>query len=285
MYTEFRPSKFQRLQFYLNYYLDYYFPFVKKHRKEMEKTISIKNSKKGKAALVLANGPSVNKLDPKKIQALQIKGKFEVWALNFFLLSELSEFIVPDFYCLSDGKFFDSETDIDPTLAQKIQEINKKVKELNIPVFIPVHRIGNKNPFSKYFPFNDYEDFPSINVSDITKPRGYVTMTAYKALSIAIYLGYDQIYIAGFDNDYFKKYFVDKDNIIFLKDDHFYDSKGSDTLVKAPQADGRTIGEHLHSIHFLFKHLEKFKKFNIINLDPYGLVDCFPKHHNLDVYN
>jgi hypothetical protein len=35
----------------------------------------------------------------------------------------------------------------------------------------------------------------------------------------------------------------------------------------------------------MFSDLEKFRKFDINNLDPNSLVDSFEKTHGLDIYN
>jgi hypothetical protein len=131
--------------------------------------------------------------------------------------------------------------------------------------------------------FNDSFDIFSNNVVDMTKPKGYVSLTLYKALSAACYMGYETIYISGFDNDYFKKFEVDEDNNFFVPDEHFY-SKENKESVRRKEEFHKSIGEALIITSMTFTGLEKFKRFPIINLDKTGLVDSFSKKHDLDVY-
>jgi len=106
-------------------------------------------------------------------------------------------------------------------------------------------------------------------------------MTAYKALAIACYLGYETIYICGFDNDYFKMVSVDENNVTYYYNKHFYD-KGN--KLKAVSSRGNTISDLFWDHHLLFKQLELFNTHNIINLNKKGLVDAFSKKHNLNLY-
>ena len=121
-------------------------------------------------------------------------------------------------------------------------------------------------------------------------------MTAYKALAIACYLGYSRIYVCGFDNDYFKSITASDSNELYYTDNHFYHTQkdginedGGDSTGESPykvnkEIEGNSTGELLYLHHFLFKHLEKFNKYEIYNLDKNSLVDAFSKHHNLDIY-
>ena len=45
-----------------------------------------------------------------------------------------------------------------------------------------------------------------------------------------------------------------------------------------------TVSNLLRKSSEVFKGYEKFKEFNIINLDPESLIDCFSKKHDLDIY-
>jgi hypothetical protein len=55
-----------------------------------------------KDALIIAGGPSVNRLHVANVLAAQSSGNLDVFALNWFPLSDLAPTIVPDFFCLSD---------------------------------------------------------------------------------------------------------------------------------------------------------------------------------------
>ena len=245
----------------------------------LRQTQRLKGSKAGKMALVLANGPSVGKLDPQKIRRLQQESGFDVFAVNSYISSPLAGVVVPDYYLLSDPAFFNPEkhTHLTDRLKQDVDLLTQK----NITCFVPLEHYESA-PFKHKYGFYDRGNL-FLDQITITGPRCYVSMTAYKALAAACYMGYRQIYICGFDNDYFLNLVVDADNEMYYIDRHFYDKLGSQPS-KVRDAHANSVGELLYSHHFLFKDLEKFSEYPIINLNQTGLVDCFPKHHLLDIY-
>jgi hypothetical protein len=274
------------LKEYLSYYLYIkirlvaeFIWFTLPNYSKINKLKKIKNSKKNKKAFVFANGPSISKLDAYKIKSYQEKG-FDVFAGNSYINTSFGEIVVPDFYVFSDNIHFGKKTT--KLLYEKHKKEVTKVLGLKIPIFVP-HRYCKGLDWPNTHVFNDSFDIFSNNVVDMTKPKGYVSLTLYKALSAACYMGYETIYICGFDNDYFKKLEVDQDNNIFVSDEHFYSKENLDS-VKYKEEFHKSIGEVLISNTMNFTGLEKFKKNPIINLDKTGLVDSFSKKHDLDIY-
>jgi len=258
-----------------------FFYFNLPNWRSIKKIKALKNTKIGKSAFVFAGGSSISKLDAGKIFEYKQKG-FDIFAGNSFITSDLGQKNTPDYYFLSDDKFFkQNENNGNDFFSSVVDSIQK----LSIPVFIP-HRYAklvNKNLNS--FVFNDTIDLFSNNITDLTKPRPYVSMTLYKALSLACFMGYSKIYICGFDNDYFKKYQCNENNEIFYEDKHFYtDEIGENTIRKVDKNVHKSMASLLLHISTLFSGLEKFKNYPIINLDKESLVDCFNKHHNLNIY-
>ena len=268
-------------EFFATYFLNvgYYILCIFPQRDKLKKTKVLKNTKKGKKCFVFGNGPSMNLLDIRKIEHYQKTG-FDVICVNSYILSEMARTIVPNYYVLSDPTSFNegnrqvSEDFVDAQ-RQQIDYLN----ELKIPVFIPA-QFSKLNLIKHYYIFNDVENRFSKNINPL-KPRGYLSMTAYKALAIACYFGYDTIYICGFDNDYFKTITVDENNDLYYIDKHYYDNGIKDKT--GPNA-GKGLGNYLWEHHLLFKGLELFNHHNIINLNKNSLVDAFPKSHNLDVF-
>ncbi len=240
----------------------------------------LRNTKIGKNVFVFANGPSLNKIDPYKIKRYQDLG-FDVFAGNSYINSQFANIVIPNYYIYSDPVHFGKKCNNE--IYEKYFKDVKKTLELGITLFIP-HRFCKGINWAKTYVFNDSFDIFSNNVIDMTKRKGYVPMTLYKALSTAAYMGYEKIYIIGFDNDYFKHLQVDEKNNIYYLDNHFYDKNNSD-LTKRKEEIHYSMGEVLLNTSLLFFGLENFKKLPIINLDNNSLVDCFSKSHNLDVYN
>lgn len=256
----------------------YYLKYILPQRNELKRTKELKNTKKGKKCFVFANGPSMNLLDIRKIERYQKSG-FDVICVNSYIISEMAKTVIPDYYVLSDPVSFGASNNAvsdDIINAQKRQLFC--LNNLNIPVFIPAQ--FSHDLIKNYYIFNDFENRFSKNI-DPLKPRGYFTLTAYKALAIACYLGYETIYICGFDNDYFKMISVDENNVVYYNNKHFYDD-GEKT--KAISSCGNTISDLFWDNYLIFKQLELFNNYNIINLNKTGFVDAFSKKHNIDVY-
>ena len=229
---------------------------------------------------MFASGPSLNKLNAEKVKEYLLQG-FDLLAINSYVLSEFAKIAPPTLYLLSDPVHFGKLLHmVIPEKREEVSRVFDLVSSLNIPLFCPIEFY--KLSYDKVYYYNTYSDYFSNNVSDLTKPHGFLGMTAYRALSAAVYMGYDVIYICGYDNDWFKSIKIDDNNEIFYTNKHYYNITGHNLKVKG--TDSNSLGELLYQYHFLFKHLEKFKNYNIYNLDKDSLVDAFSKHHNLDIY-
>lgn len=259
----------------------YYFWHVFPNFHIIRKTKLLKTISCGKKAFVFANGPSLNKLDPHKILFYKRAG-YDIFAVNSYINSEFAKIVNPTHYVFSDPAHFGHNLHLLSEKRRKeVVEDVDKVRSCGAVLYVPI-QYYNKMSYPNKYAFCDAENIFNNNIT-ITKPRGYLSMTAYKALAIACYMGYDAIYISGFDNNYFKTISVDQDNLLYYNDIHFYGAPPSGDVRFRVTDEGGSIGELLYSHHFLFKQLEKFSGFPIINLDENSLVDAFSKKHNLDV--
>jgi hypothetical protein len=240
----------------------------------------LKGSAKGRNAFVFANGPSVDGLDPYKVRRIG----YDIFAVNGYLWSEFSKIAAPTHYVLSDPACFYApdnkrRTDKQIEISKRYTALIKEIETLGATLFVPmrfIHLLRIRNLFG----FCDVENEFSSNVVNVERPRGYMTMTAYKALAISLYLGYEKVFICGMDNDYFKQLEADADNRLYYNDRHFFgEGKKTSTGV-----DGDTVGEFLYTHHFLFSNFAKFPKERIVNLHKHSLNTYFTKEHALDVY-
>lgn len=259
------------------YYLKYQLPYSK----AINRTRALKGTQRGNSAFVFGNGPSMQKIDPRKIKGYQDQG-YQIIAVNNFLYSEISNLIKPDYIVFSDPLDFVDVSDDHPRAERaRIGKLQKeKVVASNIPLFIPLTYFRLHQTAPTYY-FCDAENIFSKNVADITKPRGYMSWTGMKALAIACYLGFSEIYICGMDYDMFRNLKVNENCEPYWLVEHFYD----DDELKGYKIDksSNTTGEILYFAHLNFTVHEKFKEFPIFNLDPESLVDTFSKNHKLDV--
>jgi hypothetical protein len=268
------------------YYRDTRFDFFgNKRAKRFKNLLSYKGAGDDKIAFVLAGGPSINTLDPLKLRAYCDQHGGEIFCVNYFINSDFAKLAGIDNWVISDPLSFD--------FTQKINQ--EALKNVNAGI---CKRIFSAEQYTKFLdgktqkefiPFNDIET-SNIFSSNINPcyPRSFVSMTAYKALSIAIFMGFDTIYICGFDNTYIQDLRCDQNNKLYRKLVHF-DSKPEDknngidpdTIIRLRE---RTVAEELLAYSRLFSDLNRFKKYPIKNLDPNSLTDAFQKVRSLDIF-
>jgi hypothetical protein len=153
---------------------------------------SMKDSCLGKRALVLGNGPSIDLLRHENIEGY-VDG---IFAVNHFYRSNAASLVVPNYYVLSDPKSFeDTEISMGSAFIRYLQE-NR------VQLFVP-YKVKNQTFEQSAIPTASYDDrqrFLFNRNSSPVKPRNFASVTLYKAINIALYLGYSEIYVLGLDN-------------------------------------------------------------------------------------
>lgn len=257
-------------------------PFGFRRRRDFKALLDYKGTGSGRACLVLANGPSVKKLDPQKVSHFCKENKVDLFCVNFFVNTKFAEITGADFWVLSDPYSFDlSKSEVQ-------NSFNNAGILIRSGLFAPAkyEKIIPQNTNLPYVVFNDMvtSHMFSQSISPI-KPRSYASMSAYKALAIAVFGGYSPIYICGFDNSYVKCLGCDRDNRIYRINEHFdkqaYAYSNPLTYLDYKH---RSVSDELLAYSRLFSDLWKFQGHNIINLDVDSLTDAFPKEDSLDLY-
>lgn len=255
-------------------------------------TRRLEGSRRGRRAFVFANGPSLRKLDARKIAKLQHEEDFDVFGINAYVRTDFARVARPDWYVMTDPAQWtmalsDAEVehlDVAGRAAARAdfrrvcEETWSELKRARARLFVPVEQWPCEG-YESYAFCADANPFLA-NVYDITRPLGIRPLTAYRALSIACYLGYDRIFVCGIDNDAFKSITVDRDNVKYARYEHFYDSERDVQILASKER----LSKSLYLTALTFGSVEKFAKYPIVNLDPESLVDALPKAHALDVY-
>ncbi|MCG8474562.1 MAG: hypothetical protein MI784_03675 [Cytophagales bacterium] len=251
-------------------------------RQLLKETRGMRDTKKEKNAFVFAGGPSLRKLDFSKIQSLQHRG-FDVIGVNSFISKIKNTLDLKlDYAVFSDPVHFGLRTELPERLKAQFEGDVVQANKDGVKAFIPL-RYASHSQFERFACFDDFGNIYSDNVEDITRPLGYYGMTAYRALSVALYLGYDKIYFCGIDNDYFKQIKADKENIAYFEDEHFYKEKRTRRKLSEGSV-YNTVDQFLYNCALTFFFLNKFPENRLVNLDPDSLVTQFSKEHGLDVY-
>ncbi len=252
------------------------------HRKALSSLKKLRGSRRGQRALVLGNGPSINKLDTEKAQALRVSG-LEIIVVNWFPLSKLERELTPDILVLSDPLMTP-----DKRHDHRVEELWEYIRcHQNLRIAVPttwskhLKMVGIET--SRVIYFNDLPLEGFGKGTDPTKARHYLSMTAYKAVAIAIYLGYKEIGVLGVDNTMFFGLSVGDDNQLVLADHHFYSKQREDQNMSAFYPNG--VADYFYDLSNCFLDLRRYfgASTNVFHLDKESIVDAFIKSDCLGV--
>ena len=231
-----------------------------------------------KDALIIANGPSVNNLNIAKVLEAQTSGEIDVFALNWFPLSDLAKTLVPNFFCLSD-----------PITNPRSQSVFKEKYSNELWVYLESHpkiKLILPHNWLKYDQLvknkveiwiDDRELVGWSRSISVLKPRGYASVTAHKTIASAVFMGYRNIYLIGLDNSLFKFVEVDEENQIIETPAHSYDDANS-VDIRRQHLYLKGMQSLLYNYSLVFVDLKRsFKAVNIFNIDKSSFTDAFPK--------
>ena len=177
--------------------------FLIKHRgyiKELKRNKEFKNKYHGERCFIIGNGPSLKSLD---FSLLKNEYTFSV---NQLMRNEHFKELETNFHVFTDDRFFniDSEKPEDLELLNHIKSINSYD---NFPcVFFPItqFKFSQKYELDKdlklYFLYNTLRfrsNIKNINYTKCTFDFGTVIQTC---ITLAIYMGFSEIYLLGCDN-------------------------------------------------------------------------------------
>ena len=222
-------------------------------------------------ALVMASGPSLHHLDVEAVSRAQRSG-MHIYAVNSFLLTDLASRIVPSHYVLSDPGFGPSSR-LD--WVQRVWARLDASPEINLIVphfwFSDLHKRDPRPLF-----FNDCGLHGWSGSTSPLKARRYISLTAYKALAVAVFMGYEKVYIIGFDNSVHRHVQVDEHGRILLGgQSHYFNAQGSQDLSdQFPQGFADCLFRESLAILDMERY---FDSHPVVNLDPNSSIRCFKK--------
>lgn len=249
----------------------------------------IKYDKKSNECVVMGNGPSL-KIFLENPFDETLKNK-DVFAVNYFALTEFFELVKPNFYLMMDE-------DIYKLNATPFNDENKKNLDLisllnkiswNMTMFVPykfkksplIKLILNKNIKIVFFnstPINGItflENFFFKNNLGMPKPETVIIPSIF----LAINLKYSRINLYGAEASWLKYLHVTDDNKVIVRLKHFY--KGTESI--AGHKTLNTLSSFLTTQVYCFESHMRLQKYSVyksskvLNYSPESYIDAYEK--------
>jgi hypothetical protein len=231
----------------------------------------MRGSKSNIDALIVANGPSCNKLNFQAIREAQLAGLVEVFGVNNSILIGNKHKVHLDYLLISDPLDKpDQNLARSPQLHERVGEATKLLTPLN---WHKSHSLkGCANEECLHFVDSGRNQF-SLS-TDPTKLRTYPSMGSFKLLAITRYFGYRKVYIIGLDNTFFRGVKLGSQKEIFEHSTHYKKAYSSVTDMSHHFPNG--MSDYFHFISQNFFVLTKyFNDPRFVNLDSESLIDAF----------
>ncbi|CAN2170039.1 hypothetical protein MCEGKSE7_00038 [Candidatus Nanopelagicaceae bacterium] len=221
-------------------------------------------------ALVLGNGPSLGKINLENVKEMQP----DIFVVNSFNQLAISAEIKPDYYCLSDpDSIIKPDRSVPHNSDSTFEYITQRKCTLILSHFY--RKIKISESINRIY-FNDKEFTLFGRNLNPCFPRGYSSLTILKAIAVALYMGYDKIYILGVDNTEFKSLVGNIDNKTLLETNNLYADNSLVHMSYIFGSAGGIAGQFLQYANW-FGDFSKFPQDRIINLDTESLIDAFQK--------
>ena len=244
----------------------------------------ISKGKRNNNAVVLGNGPSLKECLDEHIDVLEGK---DLMCVNNFCLSPFFEKLKPEFYILTDPRFFDEKYDKDAK-QQQIDFLNAMSRvSWHFYLFVPfinhksnVVKSLNKNEYIdvvyyNYTPvvgYKCFEHFIFKNNLGMPEPQNVTNAAAF----VMTGLGYSTIFMLGIEHSWLKNFYVSDKNQIVLVDNHFYDT--NEYVQEFPMYDWlRQIGTAFKS-HMRINEYAQSLGVKIFNSTHGSFVDAYERN-------
>jgi len=242
----------------------------------------LQNSEGSRRVLVIGNGPSQELLCLEDLIEFKRTGG-HVLAINNYFNSEALVQCGPSAVVWSDPGSIPALLANEDALARFRASVQNSPE---VRFFVPSYMTDMASKFreiqisGEVIPFCDSElrirglkESQSIRPD---RPRSYVSMTLFKALAIALWLGYRDILLVGMDNTYPRDLYCSPDNRILLRERHAFEAD----YVHDVSSQFATVADFLYDIALQMSDIRKFQDPRVVNLDPFSLTDAYPKAQN-----
>lgn len=153
----------------------------------LNKNKDLENKHKGERCFIIMNGPSINALDLHKLKSEV------VFCSNYFYRAEIAKVVDPNYYFWADSKIF-----FRPEGKEVVGEIRNTCPNAHLLLNSKAYSSLGYNDNVYYVHCKHIPNVYSIKTSLSGITSNYSTV-AFHAISAALYMGFDRIYVLGLD--------------------------------------------------------------------------------------
>lgn len=179
--------------------------------KNEKRIASLKNKYKGRRCFIIGNGPSLNKIDLTKL-----KNEF-TFGVNAIYTNYENMGFFPTFYVVEDIFVAEDRKD-------EINQLRGPIKFFGNYLRYCFSVGEDVNWLNVRFRYDEYDNFPHFSTNALRQVWTGGTVS-YISLQLAYYMGFEKVYMIGFDHEYKipDKVKIEGNEILSLDDDvnHF----------------------------------------------------------------
>lgn len=242
--------------------------------------------------IVLGNGPSLQSSLEKHSAFLK---KHSLLCVNSFSITEHYSELQPAYYVILDPGFWHGESDI---IVNSIEAIRTKTTwklNLLLPPFAKgskrITELEKQNPniHILYFNYTTFKGFPSI--ANFLYKKNLAIIQSQNVLVASIFLSinmnFKKTIVVGADHTWHQNLHLDDQNMLNIKDVHFYDDK--EHVSYRPFKKGVHLDDTF-KVHEIFETWSKafygyialeeyatFKKCKVVNASEVTFIDAFER--------
>lgn len=253
-------------------------------------TRNLPQDDKGKDCVILGNGPS---LADSLIEYASNLDKYQLIAVNSFALTKEYELLKPAYYVIHDPAFWTAKHE----LPSKVFDAIRKKTDWSMTLYIPTKAQKNNSVNSLasdkiqivYYNYTVYKGFRDLGFfffkRNLAMPQSQNVLVA--CLYLAINNGFKNIYILGADHTWHENLAVNENNILCLKDFHFYDNgaeinlkpfrKGLDTTETHKVSEIFEIWAKVFRGYEMIASYARKTRTNIYNSSKVTFIDAFER--------
>lgn len=257
-----------------------------RYREFLKQNRTLKNTHQGKRCFILGNGPSINDID------LNLLKNDQVFVVNDFIRHPQFEKLNSVNYVMTDTTFFNTKSPSDyfgKNLREKSDRLHKNTRLfLNVlgKTLIEGRKLFQNQDVSYLSTHGFFSEYFGFNI-EIDKTIPFPKNVILACLIIAVYMGFETIYLLGVEHDFLTYHFrpdalADPKHIFNQK--YFYGTTRQPAGVSATSRNLTGYEAEVSRVRQLFKNYRLFyqkvkkiyPKTEIYNATPNSFLDVFP---------